>query len=124
MKRLLLACCLSLAAGCGGDKSMAEWVEQLKDRDSAQRLRAIRALERQSSEATSVVPALAICLSDPDAFVRRDAAEALGRFGPEARSATSALTRALRDKTPAVRKAAAAALKKLDGETASRAGLR
>ena len=109
----LLAACLALAlGGCG--KSTAEWVEQLRAKDSALRLRAVKALGERGGEVEVVVPALAGALKDSDPFVRRDAARALGKLGARARPAAPALVAALRDRSPAVRKAAAEALGKVD----------
>jgi HEAT repeat protein len=118
MKRPLLYLAV-LAAGCGG-KSTQDWIAQLGDRDSAQRLRAVKALGGRRSEADIVVPALAGALQDENAFVRRDAAEALGAIGPEARPAAPALTAALRDRNAPVRRAAARALEKLGVPAAAR----
>jgi HEAT repeat protein len=114
---------LILFTGCAR-KPTAELVDQLKDRESVQRLRAIKELENRSQDAGVVVPALVECLHDADPFVRRDAATALGQFGPDGKTATSALLVALRDKTPKVRTAAAEALKKVDPESAAQAGVR
>ena len=109
MRTSLAFCAGLLLAGCGG-KPTADWLEQLRSKDAAQRLHAIKALETKRSEAAAVVPALARVLGDEDAFVRRDAAKALGHFGPEARPALPALRPLLRDRNPSVRKAATAAL--------------
>src|SRR5215471_1245959 len=90
-----------LLVGCGR-KSTADLVGQLKDKESVQRLRAIKELESRSRDAGVVVPALADCLKDDDSFVRRDAAQALGNFGSDGKEAAPALLLALRDKTPKV----------------------
>jgi HEAT repeat protein len=123
MKKLVLVLCAFLLAGCGG-RSTGEWVEQLRSRDSAQRLHAARALGDRGREAPVVVPALAGALKDEDAFVRREAAHSLGKIGPDARPAASALTVALRDRKPDVRKAAAESLKNIDPDAAARVGVR
>jgi HEAT repeat protein len=112
-----------LAAGCGG-KPTDEWVGQLKASESAQRLRAVKALGEKRSEAATVVPALAGALADEDAFVRRDAARALAGFGPQGRAALPALLPLLKDRNAGVRKASAAAVKAIDPEAAARAGVR
>ncbi|HEY7155618.1 MAG TPA: HEAT repeat domain-containing protein [Gemmataceae bacterium] len=109
MKQLLLVGACLLLAGCGG-KATTEWVAQLRDKDSAQRLRAIKALGEKRSEPDTVVPALAQALSDENAFVRRDAARALGRFGPAALSAVPDLRVAAKDRNQHVRQAATEAL--------------
>ena len=110
-RRLLLGACI-LLAGCGG-KPTAEWLAELKGKDSAQRLRAIKALGGRRSEAATVVPALAQALEDDDAFVRRDAARALGRIGPPAAPAVPALRVAAQDRNQPVRQAATEALRKV-----------
>jgi HEAT repeat protein len=109
VRTFLAVCAGLLLAGCGG-KSTADWLAQLKSKDSAQRLHAIKALEKMTAEAAAIVPALAQVLGDEDPFVRRDAARALGRFGPEARTALPALRPLLRDRNAGVRKATTAAL--------------
>jgi HEAT repeat protein len=123
-RRLALAAALLAAAGCGRGKTTQDWVAQMKDSDSAQRLRAVKAVAGSRSEAALVVPALAEALRDPNAFVRRDAAEALKKIGPEARPAVPAIVATLRDRNRTVRKAAVEALKSVDPETAARARLR
>jgi HEAT repeat protein len=110
-KLLIFGACL-LAAGCGG-KPTAEWVAQLRDKDSAQRLRAVKALGEKRAEADVVVPALAQALKDEDAFVRRAAAQALGRIGPAASSAVPALRVAAQDRNHHVRQAGKEAIQKV-----------
>jgi HEAT repeat protein len=105
---------LVLLVGCGA-RPTTDVVEQLKAKDSAERLHAIRALVERPAEAAVVVPALSEALKDSDPFVRRDAAHALARLGPEARPALGALRPLLKDRNQGVRKAAADALKKIDG---------
>jgi hypothetical protein len=113
----LVAVCVGLLAGCGG-KSTADWIAQLRARDGAERLRAIKALGQRKSEAATVVPALAQVLRDEDAFVRRDAARALGEFGAAGLPALPSLRPLLQDRNAAVRKAAAQKLRKIDPEGA------
>jgi HEAT repeat protein len=122
MRKVLTILTAWLLAGCGG-QSTAGWIEQLRSKDAAERLHAIKALEKKS-EAAAIVPALTSVLGDEDAFVRRDAARALGRFGPESRSALPALLPLLRDQNAGVRKAAVAALAAIDPEAGSRAKIR
>jgi HEAT repeat protein len=98
-----------LLVGCGG-KSTDERLTQLRDKDSAQRLHAIKELREKKSEAGAVVPALAQALGDEDAFVRRDAARALGGFGANASSALPALRVAAKDRNTHVRQAATEAI--------------
>ena len=121
MKKVIVLCLIALSTGCGRAKSTADWVDQLKSKESAQRLHAVKALGERSREAAVVTPALALALRDEDAFVRRDAAHALGKIGPEARATTPSVVAALRDRNPGVRKAAANALKQIDPEAAMRA---
>ena len=123
MKRFLVACLVLAPFGCGG-RSTQEWVEQLKDKDAAQRLRALKALGASRTERDLVVPALAGALKDENAFVRRDAAEALGKIGREAHEAAPALAAALKDRNHAVKKAATEALKKIDPQAAAKAAAR
>jgi HEAT repeat protein len=112
---------LVLLAGCGA-RPTQECVDQLKAKDAAQRLHAIRALGERPAEAAVVVPALSEALKDADPFVRRDAALALARLGPEARPALVALRPLLNDRNQGVRKAAADALKKIGAERDGRTG--
>jgi HEAT repeat protein len=114
MKRTIPLLLIVGIAGCGWGKSTAELLGQLKDKDSSQRIHAIKALETRQRDADVVVPALAQLLEDEDAFVRRDAAQALGRFGTDAKTAVSALLRARRDRHASVRKAAGDALQAID----------
>jgi HEAT repeat protein len=103
MKKLLLISGAFLLVGCGG-KSTGEWVEQLRSRDSAQRLHAAKALGDRGTEAPVAVPALVDALRDEDAFVRREAAYSLGKIGPEARPAAPALMCAIASRTSARRR--------------------
>ena len=121
-KRWVFSFIATLLFGCARTPT-AELVGQLKDKESAQRIRAIKELEQRDRDASVVVPALTDCLRDTDPFVRRDAAQALGRFGQDGKTAAPALVVALRDKTPKVRAAAAEALKNVDPESAAQAGL-
>jgi HEAT repeat protein len=113
---------LLLVAGCGG-RPTNEWVDQLKAKEPAERLHAIRALSERPAEAAVVVPALTDALKDGDPFIRRDAAYALAKLGPEARPAVPALRPLLKDRNHGVRKAATEALKKIDGESVVKAGI-
>jgi HEAT repeat protein len=123
MKKLSVVCLALLLCGCAR-KSTADWVEQLRSEDAAQRLHAARALGDRSAEAGVVVPALAEALKDRDAFVRQEAARSLRNLGPDAGAAAPALRGALRDRKPAVRKEAAQALKNIDPAAATREGIR
>jgi HEAT repeat protein len=122
--RMLLPLGLALMlTGCGF-KSTDDWIAQLKDRDAARRLHAVRALGQRHAEARQSVPALALALKDENAFVRRDAAMALGSFGSEATSAVPDLVAAERDRNGSVRRAAADALQKIDPAVAAKMGVR
>lgn len=123
MKKVSVVCLALLLCGCG-TKSTADWVEQLRSQDAAQRLHAARALRDRGAEAGVVVPALEEALKDKDAFVRQEAARSLSTLGPEAGAAAPALKAALRDRKPAVRKAAAEALKRVDPTVPNSAGTR
>jgi HEAT repeat protein len=112
MNRLLPLGMAVLLAGCG-TRSTADWVAQLRDRDAARRLHAVKALGERPAEAGQAVPALAAALKDENAFVRRDAARALGRLGPDASAAVPDLVVAARDRDRNVRRAAAAALEQI-----------
>jgi HEAT repeat protein len=108
--------------GCGG-KSTGEWVEQLRSKNSSERLHAVKALGARGKEAEVVAPALAEALKDEDAFVRRDAAQALGELGAGAKPAFPALLAAARDKNAEVRQKAVKALKRIDAQAAASAGV-
>ena len=78
---VLLAVLAITQFGCGGPSSKV-CLEQLRSKNSAERLRAVKALAKKGREADVIAPALAVALKDEDAFVRRDAAEALGSSAP------------------------------------------
>jgi HEAT repeat protein len=126
-RKLLTAVLLTVLAltqfGCGGPSSKVS-IEQLRSKNSAERLHAVKALAKKRREAEVVAPALAVALKDENAFVRRDAAEALGELGAGAKPAFSALEEAARDKNAEVRKQAANALKRIDPQAAANAGVR
>jgi HEAT repeat protein len=112
--RALVATLVLALGGCAGSTPTSELIEMAKSKDSATRVRAVRALgERGAAEADTVVPVLAAALQDENSFVRRDAASALGQIGPPASSAVPALRSATRDKNQHVRLAAADALRKV-----------
>jgi hypothetical protein len=115
----LIAFLLLALGGCGGGKSTGELLELAKSKDSADRVRAVRALSERGAEAEVVVPVLTEALKDEDAFVRRDAARGLGQIGPAAAAAVPALQTASRDKNQHVRQAAADALQKVAPGTSS-----
>jgi HEAT repeat protein len=119
MKKLL-PLCVVLLIGCSR-MSTEECIEQLKSKDAAQRLHAVKALGERTAEAPRTVPALALALKDENAFVRRDAAAALGRIGPEAHGAVADLVAAGRDRNGKVRRAAADALQRIDPTALARA---
>jgi HEAT repeat protein len=113
MKRLPWLALAILLAGCSS-RSTEDWVAQLKAKDGADRLHAIRALGDRPADAHVAVPALKDTLGDHDPFVRRDAAIALGKLGPAAQPAAPALRGLLKDRNHGVRKAATEALKKIE----------
>jgi HEAT repeat protein len=116
MRKFAITALLLVLAGCSG-RPTGDLVAQLKTKDGAERLHAIRALSERPAEAATVVPALSAALRDRDPFIRRDAALALGRMGPEARDALPALRPLLKDRNQRVRKAAADAVKKIDAQS-------
>ncbi len=122
MRKILMLCLVLLLTGCGQEKTTADWIAQLRDKDAARRLEAVKELGKRESELEVVVPALAEALKDNNGYVRRDAAVALGKLGPGASSAVSALRAAKKDKERSVRKAASDALEKLGA--ADKAGAR
>jgi HEAT repeat protein len=85
------------------------WLQQLRDRDPAQRQQAMWALARLGGEPEHV-RAVAELLEDQEQGVRFGAALNLGRMGPAATSALPHLFTALRDEDQFVRTAAVCAL--------------
>jgi HEAT repeat protein len=77
------------------EKSVSDWVKQLKDTDSPVRKDAAKALAALGPQADSAVPALIESLSDPDKGVVQEVAIALSRVGA---LAIPALTEALKSK--------------------------
>jgi HEAT repeat protein len=112
MRKITIAGLALLLAGCSG-RSTNEWVAQLKAKDGADRLHAIRALSERPRDAEVVVPALSEALRDSDPFIRRDAAQALAKLGADARAAVPALRPLLKDRNQQVRRAASQALQKI-----------
>ena len=113
MRVILMLCLALLPAGCSKEKSTADLLTQLRDKDAARRVEAVKELGNRESDLDTVTPALIQALKDENAFVRRDAARVLGSFGPRASSAVSALKTAQKDKERSVRKAADEALEKI-----------
>ncbi|MBI1917159.1 MAG: HEAT repeat domain-containing protein [Planctomycetes bacterium] len=113
MRKVLIVCLVLFLAGCGQEKTTADWIAQLRDTDAARRLEAVKELGKRETELEAVVPALAEALKDANGYIRRDAAVALGKLGPGASSAVSALRAAEKDKERSVRKAASDALEKI-----------
>jgi HEAT repeat protein len=111
---------LLLGVGCGG-RSTDDWIGQMQAKDSAQRLRAIKALSERTAEADEIIPVLIKSLKDEDSFVRRDAAQALGRFGTAAQIAVPALLSLARTRPAPDGKAALGALKQIDPAAAAKA---
>jgi HEAT repeat protein len=93
-------------------KTVSQWIELLKSRDSYQRRQAADALLALGPQAKAAVPALALALKDADRTVRELAALALRRLGPHAKGVVPALVEVLRqDKDEFVRWKAAFALR-------------
>jgi HEAT repeat protein len=107
---LLLAC-----AGCS-KKSTSELVQDLKSRQPADRVAAVRLLPQRKGDAAQVVPALIEALKDNSDDVRWSAAIGLGYFGQKAKDAIPALEKAQHDGDARVREAAGVALCRIDPE--------
>jgi HEAT repeat protein len=121
MKKLVVVGVLALLIGCGREavfqgKKTSAWIAQLKDKDTAVRQDAIRALGQMGP---AVVPALVAALNDENSDVRIGAADSLGRLGAEAKSAAPALKWAIKDPDKEVRRHATFALGILDPEDLS-----
>jgi HEAT repeat protein len=123
MKKSIYALIVVFAAGCGGgpsydDKSMSQWLKDLKGRNTGQRRDAIRALgeigKREPSASLKIVPALVEALKDSEADVRRAAPAGLAKMGPNAKGAVPSLKEALSDSDKDVRSAALQALADID----------
>jgi HEAT repeat protein len=109
---VLLVC--SLASGGCGKKSTEDLIADLKSSDEGERLIAVRLLQRRTSDAAEVVPALIGVLKDKDGDIRWSAAIGLGYFGKEAKDAIPALLEAKGDRDARVREAAGVALSRID----------
>jgi HEAT repeat protein len=116
------AALLILAAGCGRpdaaplrshDRTTAEWVEALRDRDPKVRRRAVAALGHVGAADPAAVPALGGALKDRDPSVRDAAALALLNLGPASSAAAPALEAAQADRDSKVRAHAAQALARI-----------
>src|SRR5471032_674311 len=66
------------------DEPLPELIEQARHRFPATRMRAIKALGKLGTEASTALPALTIALDDADAKVREAAAASIGQLGPVA----------------------------------------
>ena len=91
---------------------------------SSVRAQSIMALGRIHAEPDLVVPQLIKSLSDSDETVREMAAGYLGDFGVDAKLAVPSLQEMLSDTSSFVRSAVTNSLKKIDGDAASRAGVK
>jgi HEAT repeat protein len=111
---LVLFLGLLASGGCGGQKSTAELIEDLKTREGRERIIAVRLLPQRQGDAARVVPALIDALKYRDGDVRRSAALGLGSFGEQARDAIPALEATRRDRDARVREAAGIALSRID----------
>jgi HEAT repeat protein len=79
------------------DRSVAYRVRGLKNKDTAERRRAIERLQQMGRLASDAVPALAEALGDTDTEVRRGAIRVLELVGPGARAAVPKLIDVLDD---------------------------
>src|SRR5271166_4882027 len=92
------------------EKSVLDWIKELRAADSGMRRQAAEALARLGPKAAAAVPALIEALADKDVMVRRDAGRALSRIGEPA---VPALIEALADKDVMVRHDARHVLSKM-----------
>ena len=53
MRRICVFCLGLLLVGCGQEKTTSDWIEQLKDKDVAQRLQAVKVLGERGAEESS-----------------------------------------------------------------------
>src|SRR5438477_5609799 len=81
------------------EKSVQEWIQELKDGDPQARALAAAGLVKLGPKAQPAMPLLIELLKDKHAYVRQNAAQALGAIGPEARTAVPALIELLEDKS-------------------------
>jgi HEAT repeat protein len=95
------------------DRPLGYWAHQLKDRDPARRVEAIKALNAMGEKSKGAVPELTEALNDPDDYIRLTAALALSKIGPDAVGAVDALAKALSDSHPQVRMNSAMALTRI-----------
>jgi HEAT repeat protein len=118
--RFVLMLCLLACGGCG-KKSTDELIQDLKSKQHADRLKAVRILPQRKGDAAKVVPGLIEALKDGDDDVRLSAAIGLGYFGDQAKDAIPALQAARADRDARIREAAGVALLRIDPTIAATA---
>jgi HEAT repeat protein len=119
---LLLVVLILLPAGCNSraeplrshGKTVAEWLEELKHPDPAQRKKAVLALGHVGNADAAAIPAVVAAIGDPDSRVRDQAVLSLLRLGPLARQALPALTAAQNDPDDTVREHAVRAVARIE----------
>jgi vesicle coat complex subunit len=127
MKKILLTCfTLLLVTGCGGggpkfnDKTLSQWLSELKGSTGAQRRQAVQAVgeigKLDKSKLPEILAILKGQLTDQDVDARRAAAVALGSLKEDAKSTVPDLLKALSDSDKEVRSNAAQALVQIDGQ--------
>jgi HEAT repeat protein len=119
MKRLLLASCILLLAGCTPEperhgRPLSYWRRELQSKDVTDRWRAASVIVEMGPEARQALPELVNCLHDKEYRVRLMAVRALANLGPDAREVVPDLNELLKDEEPGVRDIAAQALKQID----------
>jgi HEAT repeat protein len=114
LTRVVLLLCLLACGGCGGNKSTAEMIADLKSGAERERIIAVRTLPQRGGDSAQVIPALIEALKDKDGDVRRSAALGLGSFGEEAKDAIPALQTVQHDRDARIREAAGIALSRID----------
>lgn len=124
-KSVVVSLCLglALAGACWGGgageekeplfdgKSLHDWVEMLKDKDTKTQRTAAAALAKIGKKASPATPALLDILKNGEnAYARHLAAYVLGYIRPDAATAVPALLEAIKEKDKALRRAAAPSL--------------
>jgi HEAT repeat protein len=117
---LLMGSALALA-GCGGggppkqpqEKSIDDWLQELKNSDASVRSRAALALKEPGKEVPRVVEALGEALDDQDRDVRAAVLFSLGALGPDAADAVPRIVKVLEGDDTPLRRSAASALGKI-----------
>ena len=102
------------AAPAVAERSVADWIGDLKSDDTDQRSRAAAALGKLGPAAKDAVAPLHEMLKDKQPGLRRAAAEALGKIGPDAKAAVPTLVGLSQDRNANVREQSLLALSRID----------